>query len=91
MSAGQANTYPNGTGYICGEGCTFEAPHGGPCGREIIAGVTTCPYCGHLDDSEGCKAAGCWQPIESAADVAMVMNALRPTFWDRAKKVLWPK
>lgn len=48
--------------------CTFpEHPHPGhPCGRQIVAGVTRCQYCGHLDDSPECEAVGCWELLKIA-------------------------
>ena len=47
--------------------CDFDHPHPEhPCGRRIIKGVTTCPYCGNLDGSMECKVAGCWEAITEA-------------------------
>lgn len=44
--------------------CDYEHPHPDhPCGRHVINGVTRCPYCGNLDGSPECDAAGCWQPM----------------------------
>lgn len=40
------------------EDCDFDHPHPThPCGREIIEGITTCPYCGNIDSSPECH---CW-------------------------------
>lgn len=47
--------------------CDWEHPHPDhPCGRRIIPGVTRCTYCGNLDDSPECDAAGCWEPVTVA-------------------------
>jgi hypothetical protein len=57
--------------------CEWEHPHPShPCGWKIVPGVTTCHYCGNLDGSPECEAAGCWQPVTQADVDALVCEAL---------------
>lgn len=57
--------------------CTFEAGHNGdnhPCGRQMIKGVTSCQFCGHLDGSPECT---CWTPVANVPDEAWEDSGLK--------------
>lgn len=62
--------------------CDHEHPHPDhPCGRRIIPGVTRCSYCGNLDESPECEAAGCWQPATQRDLDELLTAAMEPEEW----------
>ena len=61
----------------CTPTCELDDPYPDHlCGRVIIDGVTTCSFCGNLDGSPECAAAGCWIPATQAHLDVLKLNAI---------------